>query len=183
MAEIVLFNAKDDERLILEKITSKENIAIIEIGMKDLDQKVGYLAGLDGFEKLDIQSEFEEKYDFTFMLFKDFDQKELFDFIDLMKKDRLYIPHKAAITENNIQWPLRFLLDENDEEHKTMGIINDINKLVKIAHDHKEEHGENEEIANLVKEINSYFGNPVDFSIERAYKYREDLERLVKALK
>lgn len=183
MSEIILFNANDREKNILEELTSPENIKIAEISMEDLDQKVGYLAGLDGFEREEIKSDHEEKYDFTFMLFKDFTNEEIFDFVKKMREKNLYIPHKAAMTEHNIKWPLRFLLDENDEEHKTMELIHEINGLVKIAHDHKEAHGENEAIKNHVMKINAYFNNPEGFNLKEARGLKEELEEMVKNLK
>lgn len=182
MAKIILFNANEKEKNILEDLCKSESIDIKEISMKDLDQKVGYLAGIDGFEKESKESDFDDKYDFTFMLFKDLSNEEIFDFIKKMKEKQLYVPHKAALTDNNIKWPLRFLLDENDDEHKTMGLINEINSLVKIAHDHKEEHGEDEDIKNQVAKINSYFSNPESFNLEEAKKMKEDLEEMVKKL-
>lgn len=182
MGQIILFNAKDEEKEILQVISSQNNIDIIEISMEDLDQKVGFLAGLDGFEEIDKKSDYESIYDFTFMLFKDFDNKEIFSFIDLMKEKNLYIPHKAALTESNVKWPLRFLLDENDEEHRTMILINEINSLVKVAHEHKKENGENLEIKNLVNTINKYFSDPENFDLERAKEYKKQLEILVNKL-
>lgn len=182
MSEIILFNPSKEEDGILRDLCQDENIDIIEISMKDLDQKVGYLASIEGFEKNDVESDFEEKYDFTFMLFKGFSNEEIFAFVKKMKERNLYIAHKAAITEHNIKWPLRFLLDENDDEHQTMGLIHEINSLVKIAHDHKEAHGENEEIKNHVNKINNYFNTPEGFNLEEARKLRDELEEMVKKL-
>lgn len=182
MKEIILFNADDRERDILKDLGQAENIGIREISMEDLDQKVGYLAGIEGFEREDVESNHEDKYDFTFMLFKDFTNEEIFDFVKKMQEKKLYVPHKAALTQYNIKWPLRFLLDENDEEHKTMGLIQEINKLVKIAHDHKEEHGEDPQIKDQVTKINAYFQDPENFNLEEARKMKEDLEEMVNKL-
>lgn len=182
MAEIILFNPSQREEDILNELCSLDNIGIIEISMKDLDQKVGYLAGLEGFEKEDVEGNFNEKYDFCFMLFKGFTNEEIFAFVNKMKEKNLYVPHKAALTEHNIKWPLRFLLDENDDEHKTMELIHEINGLVKIAHDHKEANGENEEIKNHVNKINSYFSNPDGFNLKDARRLKEELEEMVNNL-
>lgn len=182
MAEIILFNPDTREESILKELSEADNIGIINISMEDLDQKVGYLAGIEGFSREEIESLHEDKYDFTFMLFKDFTNEEIFEFVNKMKEKKLYIPHKAALTETNINWPLRFLLDENDEEHQTMGLIQEINGLVKIAHDHKEAHGENEEIKNQVMKINAYFQDPENFNLNEAKKLRDDLEEMVNNL-
>ncbi|MDD7306215.1 MAG: DUF3783 domain-containing protein [Peptoniphilaceae bacterium] len=182
MKEIILFNADYRQDSLLREICVENAIGLRIISMEDLDQKVGYLAGLAGFDREDKKSDFESKYDFCFLLFKDFSNEEIFAFIDQMKKKDLYIAHKAALTEQNIKWPLRFLLDENDQEHKTIELVQEINSLVKIAHDHKEAHGENPEIKNQVQKINAYFQDPESFELKEARKLKEELEAMVKKL-
>ena len=152
--------------------------------MEDLDQKMGYLAGLDGFEKVDLISDFEENYDFTFVFFKDFDEKYLFEFLGKMRANDLAIDHKAGITPTNINWTLRYLLDENDQEHKTMLVVNEINSYLKKASQKKEETGEeNLEIKNLVRDLNLYFKTSGEnFDINVAHDFRDKIKDLVENL-
>lgn len=51
MALIILFNANDIEKEKLRILCKKENVKLKIIGMEDVDQKVGYLAEIDGYEK------------------------------------------------------------------------------------------------------------------------------------
>lgn len=182
MSTIILYNEKTQEREILQRICNNHHIDIIDIEKKDLGQKVGYLAGLDGFTKNDKEEDRDDRYDFTFMLFKDMDNAEIFAFIDDMKKENLYIPNKAALTQNNIHRTLKYLLEENIEEHETMMLIQEINTLAKKAHDHKLQHGENQEIKETIMEINAYFKDPTNFSLEKAKAHKENLQKLVDAL-
>lgn len=184
MALIVLFNANDIEKEKLRVLTSKENVDLKFITMEDLDQKMGYLAGVEGFEKIDKKSDYEEKFDFTFAFFKDFEQEDLFSFIDKMREEDVVIEHKAGITPSNVNWTLRYLLDENDQEHQTMQIVNEINSYLKKARKIKEETGEeNQEIAMSVKALNHYFQTAgEDFDIKIAKEYRDKIKELVENL-
>lgn len=182
MKEIYIYNAKSNEIEILERIAKEMDTHVRYGDFDDLDQKVGFLLKLDGFEKQESQDVPFEKYDFPFILFNNFENEEIFDFIDMMRDENLFIAHKASTTLNNLGWTLRVLLDENDNEHRTMKLISEINDLVQFAHDHKESNGENEDVKNLVEEINSYFKNPEEFEIEKALVYKNQLEDLVKGL-
>ena len=64
--------------------------------------------------------------------FKDFGENDLFPFIDKMRENGIVIEHKAAITPTNIKWTLRYLLEENDQEHKTCLLYTSISFCVKI---------------------------------------------------
>lgn len=184
MALIVLFNANDIEKEKLRVLTSKENVDLKFITMEDLDQKMGYLAGVEGFEKIDKKSDYEEKFDFTFAFFKDFEQEDLFSFIDKMREEDVVIEHKAGITPSNVNWTLRYLLDENDQEHQTMQIVNEINSYLKKARKIKEETGEeNQEIAMSVKALNHYFQTAgEDFEVSVAEEFRDKIKSLVEDL-
>ncbi|MDU3153427.1 MAG: DUF3783 domain-containing protein, partial [Anaerococcus hydrogenalis] len=81
-------------------------------------------------------------------------------------------------------WTLRYLLEENDQEHKTMQIVEEINGYLSKASKIKEESGEeNPEIAKSVKELNQYFQKAgEDFDINIAKKYRDKIKNLVEKL-
>ena len=77
MALIILFNANDIEKEKLRILCKKENVKLKIIGMEDVDQKVGYLAEIDGFEKIESNGEYIKEFDFTFAFFKDFGENDL----------------------------------------------------------------------------------------------------------
>lgn len=184
MALIILFNANDIEKEKLRILCEKENVRLKLIGMEDVDQKVGYLAEIDGYEKIESKGEYIEKFDFTFVFFKDFEEKDLFAFIDKMRENNVVIDHKAGITPTNIKWTLRYLLEENDQEHKTMQIVEEINSYLEKASKIKKETGEeNPEIAKSVKELNHYFQTAgEDFDIKVAKEFRDKIKNLVENL-
>ena len=71
--------------------------------MEDVNQKVGYLAEIEGYEKIESKGEHLDQYDFTFAFFKDFEQKELFDFIDNMRAEGVVILYVEFL------WKYKFL--------------------------------------------------------------------------
>ena len=184
MALIILFNANDIEKEKLRILCNKENVKLKIISMEDVDQKVGYLAEIDGFEKIESKGEYIKEFDFTFAFFKDFGENDLFPFIDKMRENGIVIEHKAAITPTNIKWTLRYLLEENDQEHKTMQVVEEINTYLEKASKIKEESGkENPEIAKSVKELNQYFQTAGEnFDIKIAIEFRDKIKNLVEKL-
>lgn len=184
MALILLFNAKDIEKEKLKILASRENVELKYISMKDLDQKMGYLAEIEGFENNHTESDYIKDYDFTFAFFKDLDQKDLFNFIEKMRSNDVVIDHKASITPTNINWTLRYLLKENHDEHLTMQVVNEINTYLKKAREIKEKTGvENKEITKLVKDLNNYFQTAgKDFNIEVARDYKDKIKNLTENL-
>lgn len=176
MAEVLLYNiANDYDREKFENLCKEDNVGIIEVDKESIDQKVGYLLGLDGYEKNDQIKEEDPSLDFPFILFVGFERNQLFDFLDHMRKNNLTIQHKANETENNVKWTLRELLIENDKEGKTMGLIHRINGLAQRYEQLKEEYGEDEDIQNLLDEIQNYFNDQSIFEIEVAEQYLNKL--------
>lgn len=181
MAEVLLYNV--DKNYDIDKfneITKANKIEVKRVGKEDIDQVVGYLIGLDGYEKSDVKKEFDPNLDFPFILFVGFERDELFDFLDLLRENNLSIQHKAGETHNNINWTLRELLIENDKEGKMMGLIHKINGLVEIASDMKEKHGEDAKLKELIDEMQAYFDDSSLFELEVANEYYKKLEKEVK---
>lgn len=184
MALIILFNACDIEKEKLKNLCENENVRLKLIEMEDIEQKVGYLAEIEGYEKIELKGEYIKEFDFTFAFFKDFEEKDLFAFMDKMRKNEIIIEHKAGITPTNIDWTLKYLLEENDQEHKTMQIVEEINKYLEKASKIKKESGEeNPEIKKLVKELNQYFQTSGEnFDIKIAEEFKEKIKKLVGSL-
>lgn len=176
MAEVLLYNiASDYEKEKFEALCKEDNIGIIEVDKESIDQKVGYLLGLEGYEKSEEILEEDPSLDFPFILFVGFERNQLFDFLDDMRKNGLSIQHKANETENNVRWTLRELLIENDKEGKTMGLIHRINGLTQRYDQLKEEYGKDEKIENLIAEMQNYFNDQSIFELEVAEQYLNKL--------
>lgn len=172
MAKVLLYNIKKDYDIDkFKELADSKNIGIIQVEKEDIDQRIGYLLGFDGFEKLDEKLEDDPSLDFPFILFVGFDRDQLFEFLDLMRENGLAIQHKAGETENNVKWTLRELLIENDKEARTMGLIHRINGLLERAGELKEEHGEDPKLKELVDEMQAYFDDSSLFEIEIAQQY------------
>ena len=180
MTKVLLYNVKDDYDLEkFTKLASAKDIDIIQVSKDEIDQKVGYLLGEDGYEKSDEKLGEDPSLDFDFVLFAGFDRDLLFDFLDEMRENGLAIQHKAGETVNNVKWTLRELLTENDKEAKTMGLIHGINGLVARASDLKESKGEDPKIKALVDEIQAYFDDASMFELEIAQEYYQKLQKEV----
>lgn len=181
MAEVLLYNVdKDYDIDRFDEIAKANNIEVKKVFKEDIDQMVGYLIGLPGYEKSEEKKEFDPNLDFPFILFVGFERNELFDFLDLLRENKLSIQHKANETHNNINWTLRELLIENDKEGKMMGLIHRINGLVDMANSMKEQHGEDPKLKALIDEIKAYFDDSSLFEIEVANEYYKKLEKEVK---
>ena len=174
MADILFYNShlsKDFNKF--KEICNKEEVNIIEVGKESLDNYVGYLLGLDGFneeKKEDLVDE-DVNVDFDFILFSNFSNDKMFRVIDKLRNSEASVQHKAGVTENNIKWTLRELLVENDREARTMGLIHKINAQLEKASDLKEKYGEDEIVKDLIEEIKEFFQDSSIFSIEKAKKY------------
>ena len=173
MAEVLYYNPIDlDKYDKFKKIAEEKGIDIIEVGKDHLDEKIGYLLGISGFDD-SHEPRIEEDCDlnFDFVLFNGFDNQELFDFLDELRNNGASVQHKAGITDNNVKWTLRELLIENDKEAKTMGLVHKINQLIDKAEGLKSLHGEDRKVQRIIDEILAYFNDSSIFEIEIAKKH------------
>lgn len=176
MAEVLLYNVGANYNIEkFKEIAQARDVGIRYAEKDDIDQLVGYLIGLPGYDSRPDKFEFDEALDFPFILFSGFERNELFAFLDLMRENNLTIQHKAGETHNNINWTLRELLIENDREGKMMGLIHRINGMLAHADRLQKEHGEDELLLNLMDEIQNYFSDSNIFELEIAQKYHGKL--------
>lgn len=127
------YEKKDD----LYSILKENNINLVEAGKDELCQSIGYILGLDGFEK----NENEEEKDFNsktnFMMFCDFTEKRLYEIIGDLKEKDIYIPHKAVLTETNKNWTLFYMINHIEEEHRLVMKYQNLCKCIKKAQEIK----------------------------------------------
>lgn len=117
MEKVLLFNIDKENKRGKDVISIFEemNIEILYANQNDLNQKVGYLFNLPGFERNDIccmiylHDEVMVLYDFTHDRIK-----ELFKMFYDRKVDLIAL--KASVTENNIHWDLLQLINELQQE-------------------------------------------------------------------
>lgn len=147
------FDIKSPRYNEILNVSNKFNIDVKNIEESDLNQKVGYLMGLPGYEK--SKEEKNDKKDLEFLLFSDFDRSELSSFILELRKLGISIPHKSVITETTKDWDFKYLLEHIEVEHRTMQKFNALGEYVKKARSvlEKEENKELENALNRALEL------------------------------
>ena len=98
----------------------------------ELNETVGYLAGLDGYEKAD-QTWDGDSFDTEFMLLCNLPESLLDRFLDEMQENGLRIDHKAVVTEYNRDAEFHELIEEIQNEHKVFQWLIALNSLVNEA--------------------------------------------------
>lgn len=132
--KVVLYNLGEDTargtrlRAILEKL----GIPAQTVTTENLNETVGYLAGLDGYDAA------EGPYtgagsDSEFMLLCNLPESLLDRFLDEMTSEGLRIDHKAVVTAYNRDSELHELIDEIANEHDVFTALIKLNDLVKQA--------------------------------------------------
>ncbi len=109
------------------QILQRSGIAVKEAEEDDLQQTVGYLAGIDGYEKTGATdgdraaSVLAEKIsDQPFLLMCRFTPEMLDGLLADMKAAGIYIPHKAMMTGTNRDYTMGYLIQCVEEEHAAM---------------------------------------------------------------
>ena len=132
--KVVLYNLGTDssrgERLhgILEKL----GIPAEEIKDENLNETVGYLAGLKGYEA--AGKTYEGKGSQTeFMLLCNLPESLLDRFLAEMTAENLRINHKAVVTEYNREAEFHELIDEIGGEHDVFQALLDLDAMIKQA--------------------------------------------------
>lgn len=118
MAQIILTFGLDKEKLRAVHITAQRSqIQVKEISRKDYSQKLGVLAGIQGFSK---ENAIYNGPDFPLemMVFSGIDSAQMDTFLtDYKKTDTPSVPLKAIITPHNIFWSAEALFKELWKEH------------------------------------------------------------------
>ena len=133
-AKVVLYNLGEDTSrgARVRAILAKLNIPAETVTAERLNEKVGHLAGLDGYEAAG------EKYtgtapDTEFMLLCNLPEALLDKFLDAMQTDGLRIDHKAVVTAYNRDMELHELMGDISEEHDVFQALLELDRLVAQA--------------------------------------------------
>lgn len=121
---------KDSKRYAdIVEIANKFNIEIANVEEEKLLEKVGFLMGIEGYESSKDKS--EERKDIEFLLFSDFDRKDLSDYLIALRDAGINVPHKSVITEMTKDWTFKELLEHIEVEHRVMEKFNLLGTYVK----------------------------------------------------
>lgn len=123
MKEIVLYYTPRQTPHVakLKGVLVQMGVRIKNIQPEQVLQTVGYLAGMDGFEELEVTGELpmlEEEM----LVIKGFAEKRIDELLKNLRRAGVpKINLKAVITESNSPWTFYKLYEEIKEEHEAMG--------------------------------------------------------------
>ena len=129
--KVVLWNLSEDTsrgarlRTILERL----GIPFEEMTYKHLNETVGYLAGLDGYEAAKTPYT-GDNFTSEFMLLCNLPESMLDAFLDAMQNDGLRIDHKAVVTEYNREYEFHELISDIGEEHDVFQALLALNSMI-----------------------------------------------------
>ena len=118
MAQIILtFGLGKEKRRAVRSIAQKNKIQIKEISRKDYNQKLGALAGIQGFAKEKVIYNGPD-FPLEMIVFSGIDSAQIDTFLaDYKQTGAQPIPLKAIITPHNIFWTVEALFKELWKEH------------------------------------------------------------------
>ena len=129
--QVVLYNLDQDSSrgARLRSILADLNIPVQEMTYAHLNETVGYLAGLDGYEAAE-GAYVGEEYSAEFMLLCNLPETLLDRFLDAMQDNGLRIDHKAVVTAYNQNSCYYELMDEIANEHDVFQMLLTLNNMV-----------------------------------------------------
>lgn len=118
MAQIILtFGLGKEKTKVVRSIAQKNRIQIKEISRKDYNQKLGALAGIQGFAKEKVIYNGPD-FPLEMMVFSGIDSAQIDSFLaDYKQTGAQPVPLKAIITPQNIFWTVETLFKELWKEH------------------------------------------------------------------
>lgn len=120
MNEIILYyHIDDDLRDAIKIICDQLDIKTKEVKEKDVDQTMGYLLEIPGFDRQEAKN---DKIPTDSMLFfAGMSMEQLNILLDVFQSaDLPYIPLKAMLTENNINYPFYVLHENVNKEYLSL---------------------------------------------------------------
>lgn len=118
MAQIILtFGLRKEKIKVVRSIAQKNRIQIKEISRKDYNQKLGALAGIQGFAKEKVIYNGPD-FPLEMIVFSGIDSAQIDTFLaDYKQTGAQPVPLKAIITPHNIFWTVEALFKELWKEH------------------------------------------------------------------
>lgn len=118
MAQIILTFGLGKEKIkVVRSIAQKNRIQIKEISRKDYNQKLGALAGIQGFAKEKVIYNGPD-FPLEMIVFSGIDSAQIDSFLADYKQTGAHtVPLKAIITPQNIFWTVEALFKELWKEH------------------------------------------------------------------
>lgn len=126
--KLFIYNVEDELRKN-KLVEAAEDIGfeITEITIGDLDEKIGYLVGIEGYEKSDKEPNLDNVPDEEMLLFVDVGYPPIKELMERMAKENYRFPHKAALTETTKNWTFKQLVNHIKKENQ---IVTEYSKLI-----------------------------------------------------
>ena len=118
MAQIILTFGLGKEKIkVVRSIAQKNRIQIKEISRKDYNQKLGALAGIQGFAKEKVIYNGPD-FPLEMIVFSGIDSAQIDSFLaDYKQTCAQTVPLNAIITPQNVFWTVKALFKELWKEH------------------------------------------------------------------
>ncbi|MDO5027183.1 MAG: DUF3783 domain-containing protein [Tissierellia bacterium] len=160
---ILIYGIKGERLEILERVASDHKFGLRPIRDYELDLKVSEILENKERDFGDL-GEIKGIEDFEYMLFANIHDQELYNFLEDIKGQGVYIAHKAVLTKTNVNWTLRYLINENKEEHVVMTLYGQLIKAMKVARGLLEE-TKDQELEGLMERAEGYM-QPREFDFD-----------------
>ena len=131
MAKIVYYGIEDpDRRDTLLRVAKSMDIETRAVEEDEIGELVGYLAGLEGYEKTRKTAEPIQE---EMLLFVSLSSEALQNMLLALRKEGEIFPHKAALTETSKDWTFAYLLHHIQRENAVVNAWSQMLPLVKEA--------------------------------------------------
>lgn len=119
---ILLYNFTDELRLMeIKTLLEAMKIKVITVDKEEHYQKIGYLFGLKGFNKVQPTNEEVLNFEYELMMFHNFTKPRLDNVLKAMREKNLQVPIcKAVVTTFNRFWSIARVCRALEKEHLAM---------------------------------------------------------------
>ncbi len=121
--EMVLYYAPEKTKTAakLKGVLIQMGVRIRNVSREEAYESVGFLAGLDGFEKRQGADGGAQEMEQELLVLKNFTGRRMDELFARMRKAGVgRIDYKAVLTEHNVNWTLLDLYREIKREHEAM---------------------------------------------------------------
>lgn len=117
----------------LKKEAQDLGLEVRVLGPGDVHHKVGYLAGLEGYEASEKRLDPEKIAQSEMILFVDTPRDVLGQVLSRLQAQNFIFPHKATMTQSTKDWTFNYLVGHIEAEHAVMTAWGEMVKDVKRA--------------------------------------------------
>ena len=119
--KVLLYQIPIEKAKVLAQALSAMGIRTCQVAASDIDQSVGYLAGADGFEREETNTQNEENTKLLageLLVMCGFSRMQFEMFMNFLKRKKICPGAvKAMLTDTNKTWPFSRLVREVNAEH------------------------------------------------------------------